>query len=131
MAQPAHPILDFDWSDEGIRQVAENIWQAQMAGWPKVLTYDLQADAVLRRQGRSLKRRGALETPGEEVPRLLSRDEYPFACTREHAGSVWVGHVPPAQNSRQGGMLAEFLRRHAATDGFRFEVRVVNRPKTP
>lgn len=125
------PKLVFDWTDPAIREIAENIWHAQQAGWPRILTYDADRDAVLRRQGRTRKRRIALATAGEEVPRILSRDEYPFACTREHAGPVWVGHVPAAQNSLQGGLVSAFLGRHAATDGFRFEVAVVNRPPTP
>jgi len=133
MSAPTVPAakLVFDWLDPAIREIADNIWHAQQAGWPRILTYDADRDVVLRRQGRTRKRRIALATPGEEVPRILSRDEYPFACTREHAGPVWVGHVPSAQNSLQGGLVSGFLARHGAVDGFQFEVLVVNRPPTP
>ena len=69
-----------------------------------------------------------------EIPHILSRDEYPFACTVE-GGGVWVGHIPAAQNSAQGGLIAGFLRRHniVANRGAmsRFRVTVVNHPKGP
>jgi hypothetical protein len=120
------PELVFDWARD--REIAQNIWHAQKAGWPEILTYDYQRDVALRNQQRGWKRGVAMNTPGEEVPQILSRDEYPFACTKEHRGAVWVGHVPAVQNSRQGGQVSAFLPHYGAQDGFRFRVRVINVP---
>lgn len=134
------PVLCFDWSDLRIQKVAENIYHALCAGWPDVLTYDLENDTTDKRR-RAM--RGELIDPKSldpfkfKVPtirsddpelNLPSRDEYPFACTKEHVGSVWIGHVPPEQNSLQGWMIRDFLLKQNATDGFRFRVRVCNRP---
>jgi hypothetical protein len=112
------PVLVFDLADPKIGQVARNIYHAQKAGWPTVLTYCLPADLLERRLQREWLRHEALG----EVPRILSRDEYPFACTYEHQGSVWVGHVLLEQNLRQGGMVRAFLARYHAQDGFRFRI---------
>lgn len=124
---PELPVLVFDALR--MREIAINIWHAQKAGWPSTLTFVLEKDKIIRRQERAFNRRSALN----QVPTLLSRDEYPFACTMEHAGSAWIGHVPPEQNSKQGGIIAEFFRKHGAlagyvnsTDGFKFRVKVIN-----
>jgi len=110
------PVLEFDWRK--MRELAENIYHAQKAGWPPVLTYDYEKDATLRKVTKAWKRQTALE----------------------HRGPVWVGHVPAAQNNLQGSMIAAFLRQHGAYDGktnsqngggkreFKFRVRVINRP---
>jgi hypothetical protein len=123
---PGLAELVFDWNQE--KEIAENIYHAQNAGWPSTLTYDFKNDETTRKQQRAWRRDAAMNTLGEEVPQLLSRDEYPFACTKEHHGTVWVGHVPPVQNSRQGGKVSAFLKAHGATDGFRFSVKVINVP---
>jgi hypothetical protein len=121
----AHPVLEIDWRT--YRQLADNVWHAQMARHPKVLTYN-GPDMTLRRENRAAAMH--YENAGErfEIPHILSRDEYPFACTLE-GGSGWVGHIPAAQNSAQGGLIAGFLRRHGITRGMRFEVRVINHPR--
>ena len=154
------PVLEFDWNDDGIRHIAANIYHAQMAGWPAVLTYDREHNDVERKKEMGVKRRSAMTVTLEDVQgvkgaewlakdiaengqlhvptirnadpalNLPSRDEYPFACTKEHRGKVWVGHVPPEQNSRQGNMINQFLKNHDARDGFAFAVKVVNFPKT-
>jgi hypothetical protein len=113
--------------------MADNVWHAQNAGWPKVLTYN-GPDLTLRRANR----RAAMhyEHGGDryEIPHILSRDEYPFACTRE-GGSGWVGHIPAAQNSAQGGLIAGFLRRHNIRpdrgEMSKFRVVVINHPHGP
>ena len=123
-----YPTLVIDWRTHP--GLAANIWHAQMAGWPRVLTYN-GPDLVLRRA----QRYGALhfEHDGrvQEVPRILSRDEYPFACTAE-GGRGWVGHIPAKENSAQGGLIAAFLRNNRIVAGrgeqSKFEVRVVNYP---
>lgn len=144
----AIPTLEFDWRDEGIRLVADNIYHAQKAGWPEVLHYSKQKDTIARKKRYSamrvdledvfgvpemeelasdIEKHGALLVP--TIRDFPSRDEYPFACTREHRGKVWVGHVPPEQNSRQGVMIREFVRKCGGVDGFEFRVRVIGRPE--
>ncbi len=129
-----YPPLVIDWQTHP--RLAENIWHAQMAGWPRVLTYN-GPDMVLRRAQRKAAMHFEHGADTYEIPRVLSRDEYPFACTVE-GGSGWVGHIPAKENSAQGGLIAAFLRRHQIAAGrgelSKFEVKVVNylqRPVTP
>ena len=109
-----YPKLTFDAALHG--DLADNVWNAQMAGHPKILTY-AGPDLTLRRA----TRRDALhfEEGGlrYEIPHILSRDEYPFACTLEGGAASWVGHIPGRENSAQGGLLAAFLRRHGIVAG--------------
>jgi len=84
------------------RDLADNIWHAQMAGHPQVLTCS-GPDLLLRRTTRSDAMRYEDGEARGEIPRIQSRDEYPFACTIEGGGSSWVGHIPGHQNSAQGG----------------------------
>jgi hypothetical protein len=119
------PVMVYDWLDPKIREVAENIWHAQMAGWPRVLTYLYRA----KREKRAVR--------GENmrlVPAIQSRDEYPFASTLENGGNVWIGHAPVAQQNAQGTLIHQFYHRHGAYKKgttFRFEVRVINHPQGP
>lgn len=53
---PKLPVLEFDWMDERIRSIADNIFHAQSAGWPAVLTYDRIADDIARKKRRSAMR---------------------------------------------------------------------------
>jgi hypothetical protein len=127
----AYPELIIDWRD--YRSLADNIWQAQMAGWPQVLTYN-GPDLTIRRA----QRRAAMHYQHDqriyEIPHILSRDEYPFACTVE-GGAGWVGHIPGVENSAQGGLIAAFLRRHNIVAGrgelSKFRVKVINHPRGP
>ncbi|MDR3493462.1 MAG: NucA/NucB deoxyribonuclease domain-containing protein [Ancalomicrobiaceae bacterium] len=124
----AIPILVFDYNTH--QQLADNIWHAQMAGHPQVLTYN-GPDVVTRRQ----TRRDAMHyddgQDSGEIPRILSRDEYPFACTVEGGKASWVGHIPGRENSSQGGLIAAFLRQNnvTATQNSTFLVRVINHPR--
>lgn len=116
------PVMEYDWLDKKIREIAENIWHAQMAGWPSVLTYVYRS-----RSKKYLIRKESLYN----VPGIQSRDEYPFASTLENEGSVWVGHASVAQQNAQRDMMNTFYRRNKAyTKGvvFRFRVRVINYP---
>jgi hypothetical protein len=116
------PILEFNWADNEVRTIAENIWHAQHASWPIILTYDWVST---RKEKDSRRKKGT-----RPVPQIETKDEYPFVCTVEHKGNPWVGHAPAAQNSAQGTMIHKFLSKHGAYDGachpFRFEVRVTN-----
>jgi hypothetical protein len=124
-----YPVLEIDY--EAYKELADNVWQAQRAGWPQVLTYNgpdmRQVHAAQRRAVMRYEEAGFVH----HIPRILSRDEYPFACTAE-GGKGWVGHIPPEQNSAQGGLLAAFLRRNQIAGGrgelSKFRVRVVNHP---
>jgi Deoxyribonuclease NucA/NucB len=126
-----YPELIIDW--QRYPQLADNIWNAQRAGWPRVLTYS-GPDVTFRRA----QRRDAMhfQHGGDsfEIPRILSRDEYPFACTLE-GGAGWVGHIPGRQNSAQGGLIAGFLRQHGLVAGrgemSKFLVTVINHPRGP
>jgi hypothetical protein len=65
-----------------------------------------------------------------QIPISQSRDEYPFACCVEGGSSTWIGHIPPHENSAQGGLIAAFLKRHKILpnngEDSKFEVRVIN-----
>jgi hypothetical protein len=126
-----YPVLLVDWRI--YPDLADNIWHAQMAGWPKLLTY-CGPDLTLKKANRKSAMRYEYDGQSFHIPRILSRDEYPFACTFE-GGDSWVGHIPPEQNSAQGGLIAAFLRRHGIVGGrgeeSRFLVEVVNHPRGP
>jgi hypothetical protein len=112
-------------------QLAENIWHAQKAGHPRVLTYN-GPDLTIKRETRRDAMHFHHGQDFYEIPRILSRDEYPFACTVEGGRSSWVGHIPGRQNSAQGGLIAQFLKRHNIVPNLgprsQFEV-VVDVPK--
>lgn len=117
------PVMVYDWNDASIREIADNIWHAQMAGWPRVLTYEYRSAQVKRAIRRESLR---------QVPRIESRDEYPFASTSENDGSVWVGHASVSQQNEQRDLMNRFYREHKAYakgTRLRFEVRVINHPK--
>jgi hypothetical protein len=124
-----YPVLKINAND--YPHLAENIWHAQMAGHPKVLTY---VGPCLGRGNRREAMHFESDGVRQEILRILSRDEYPFACTLEGGKSSWAGHIPPEQNSAQGGLIAGFLRKHEimpyerklGADRSRFEVEVVN-----
>lgn len=126
------PTLVIDYV--AYRSLADNIWQAQMAGHPKVLTYS-GPDVLLRRVTRGAAMHFAHGGETMEIPRILSRDEYPFACTLEGGKASWVGHIPGRENSAQGGLIAGFLRKHGIVAGqglrSKFAVGVVNHPRGP
>jgi hypothetical protein len=114
------PVMVYDWKDERIRQIAENIWHAQMAGWPAILTY-VWRPRKYRIRGKSLR----------GIPNIESRDEYPFASTLENEGSVWVGHAPAEKQNKQGTLISAFYARHGAYKKgttFKFRVSVINFP---
>jgi hypothetical protein len=123
-----YPKLTFDWRNH--HELADNIWNAQMAGHPKLLTYS-GPDLTIRRTARWAAMNFEHGGSKFEIPHILSRDEYPFACTLEGGKKSWVGHISPAQNSAQGGLIAAFLRSESIKPGMKFIVKVVNHPKGP
>ncbi|HEX4765510.1 MAG TPA: NucA/NucB deoxyribonuclease domain-containing protein [Lichenihabitans sp.] len=126
-----YPVLEFDYLRHG--HLATNVWHAQMAGHPKILTYN--GPDMGRANRRASMRIEHDDGRTEAIPRILSRDEYPFACTVEGGRSAWVGHIPPEQNSAQGGLIAAFLRsKHVFPDNgprSRFVAAVTNYPDGP
>jgi len=78
------PVMVYDWLDVSIREIADNIWHAQMAGWPRVLTYVYRP----KREKQAIRRESL-----RLVPRIQSRDEYPSPAlwkTREACGSAML-----------------------------------------
>jgi deoxyribonuclease NucA/NucB len=132
----SYPVLIIDW--ELYHELADNIWHAQMAGHPSTLTYN---GPYLGRQNRKEAMHLELDGVREEILHILSRDEYPFACTVEGGKASWVGHIPPSQNSAQGGLIAAFLRRNGIIpcigktarpedkEKARFKVEATNHPR--
>jgi hypothetical protein len=121
----AIPVLTFRWQTHPL--LAENIWHAQAAGHPRILTYN-GPDVTLRRWMRAAALHFDDEGIRREIPRILSRDEYPFACTVEGGPGAWVGHIPGRENCAQGGLIAAFLARNGIVanrgEESKFEVRV-------
>lgn len=132
----AYPVLEIDWNRN--KELADNIWHAQMACCPTVLTY---SGPALSPQNRKDAMHFNLDGIRQEIMHILSRDEYPFACTLEGGGASWVGHIPARQNSSQGGLIAAFIRANAIqpciskkakdTEKSKFIVRVINHPNGP
>lgn len=127
------PVMVYDYKE--LPFISENIWHAQMTGWPVILTYDYVADKTGRRKNRSYKRYHSITKEGVVKSRESSADEYPFASTVENAGSVFIGHAPEKEQQRQGGIIRSFYREHGAEKfaaenrrSFWFEVRVINYP---
>jgi hypothetical protein len=129
-----YPVLIIDWDRN--KELADNIWNAQMACCPQVLTY---CGPALGKENRKDAMHFELEGIRQEIMHLLSRDEYPFACTLEGGGASWVGHIPAAQNSSQGGLIASFIKRNGIlpsqskdakdAEKSKFKVEVVNHPR--
>lgn len=101
--------------------LAENIWHAQMAGHPRMLTFG---------SNKKYNRKEAMTVRDEifsgQIPRILSRDEYPFACTKEGGAASWIGRIPTRENSAQGGLIAAFIKRYDLKEGDSFKVEDTN-----
>jgi hypothetical protein len=144
------PVMIYDYKE--MPETTENIWHAQKAGWPIVLTYD----------GRFLLETGELESSSSRKRRInkkrrnnldrvdagsggsfriptskhVWRDEYPFASTVENNGSTWVGNCSADEQRAQRDLIKAFYRKHGAHmhhvltgRPFWFEVRTVNMPR--
>jgi RHS repeat-associated protein len=94
--------------------LAQNIYHAQQAGHPQVLTAggDIAAN-------RAAALDGVPKIPG------LSRDEYPFASSKEGGEGAWVGHIPPSQQNSQGGLIKNFNNANNITPGMQYKVAIV------
>jgi hypothetical protein len=112
------PEVVFDYNRNP--ELVDNIWNAQKAGYPDVLTYG--GSGVIK-ANRSAATDAVQDIAG------LTKDEYPFASTREGGAESWVGHVPGLQQKSQGGILHKFYRTIGVGD--RFRVVVINHPRGP
>jgi len=122
VSETSLPVFVVDWANPEHQNLADNIWQALAAGHPSQLDYMGDRAAAALNRGAS--------TYG--IPRILSRDEYPFASTLQGGGGAWIGHIPASENSAQGGMLSQFYRRNSPNgDPFTFRVTVINHPRGP
>jgi hypothetical protein len=93
-----------------------------MAGWPRVLTYVYRSKSE-----KSSIRAESLRN----IPRIQSRDEYPFASTLENEGSVWIGHASVSQQNARRDLMNRFYQRNKAYlkgTTLKFKVRVINYP---
>jgi hypothetical protein len=120
------PVLRMDYKKMPV--IAAGIWHAQMAGWERILTYDHVPNPTARKTQRRAKR-AQIENDGFQRNELTA-DEYPFACTKENRGSVFLTNAPIEEQRIQGGELSNFLKQNGALtkkDGyFYFEVHVIN-----
>jgi hypothetical protein len=104
----------FDGSKE--RRIADNIYNAQQAGAPQVLTYDYEKDKNIRRQNMTLKREKAMNSKGEEVPPIdgqrLHRDEYMYCRTH----GFGMDRTCPRDGKLEPGRTAAGVFRRAWSD---------------
>ena len=109
------PTLEIDY--RRYPDLAENIWHAQKAGRPDVLTHG----------GIPRVNRAAATKP---VPNLSpwSRDEYPFASSLEGGEGAWVGHIPVEQQNAQGALIKNFVTANGVRPGEQYRVLVTNHP---
>jgi RHS repeat-associated protein len=109
------PTLEIDY--RRYPDLAENIWHAQKAGRPDVLTHG----------GIPRVNRAAATKP---VPNLSpwSRDEYPFASSLEGGEGAWVGHIPVEQQNAQGALIKNFVTGNGVRPGEQYRVLVTNHP---
>lgn len=119
------PVMEVDWLF--YKDLADNIWQAQMAGHPKLLTYSGHSSAnrraAMRFEDGQARGRIPILRPDE-----LDRDEYPFACTSEGGRASFIGHVSRSRNRAAGRLMSSFFSRNNIQVGSRFYVRVLNHP---
>lgn len=120
-----YPILEINYNL--YPNLAKNIWHAQKAGHPQVLSYGTD-----RTSNRKAAMHYKVDYLRYEIVRIASRDEYPFACCIEGGSSAWVGHIPPKENAAQGGLIASFLKRNQiipnSGEKSKFIVKVINYP---
>ena len=129
------PVLTISYQTHP--NIADNIFDAQMDGAPKVLTYD-GTNPVLRR---AAMRFNDIDSSGfvysgkvpivRPSPAFLDgaktdRDEYPFACTLEGGSASRIAHVPAGENRSAGALMLAFFNRHGMVRASYFRVRVVD-----
>jgi N-acetylmuramoyl-L-alanine amidase/Deoxyribonuclease NucA/NucB len=119
------PVMKVDWLI--YRDLADNIWQAQMAGHPKLLTYNGKSSSTRR----AAMRYEVGPTSGRVPivrPEEFDRDEYPFACTAEGGHASFIGHVSRSKNRAAGRLMSSFFLQNNTQVGSKFFVWVSNHP---
>lgn len=97
--------------------IAENIYQAQKSGAPKVLT------KISGKQASENRKNSLRGIPAS--PKGMSRDEYPFASSKEGGKGARVMDVPISEQHSQGGTMRAFYNKNNIKDGDKFRVRVI------
>jgi hypothetical protein len=87
----AYPVLEFDYKK--YPELADNIWNAQMAGHPRVLTY---CGPLLKKANRKGAMRYSVDASEYDIPIILklSRDEYhshaPLRAEESHGLATYL-----------------------------------------
>ena len=117
--------------------IADNIFDAQMDGAPKVLTYD-GTNPVLRRaamrfnDGRDVGKVPVVRPNDAFMAGVVTdRDEYPFACTLEGGSASRIAHVPAGENRSAGALMLAFFNRLGMTRGSYFRTEVTGHRRGP
>lgn len=112
--------------------IADNIFDAQMDGAPKVLTYD-GTNPMLRRAAMRFDDGGYVGKVPVAAPNAAfmggaktDRDEYPFACTLEGGSASRIAHVPAGENRSAGALMLAFFNQNKLTRGSYFRVRIAD-----
>lgn len=145
------PVMKYDY--RSLPETTENIWHAQMAGWPRILTYDArivtedgEIETAKQRRNRIARKRHAnyrapIYVQGMGIMYIPNSgedwtDEYPFASTVENAGSTLSGWVNASEQRAQAKLIAAFYRDEKALRfmqehgrPFWFEVAAINVPR--
>ena len=109
------PVMVFDFKK--MPDIADNIWHAQQAGHPSVLSH-----GGVSTSNRYAAQKGSMNLKG------LQRDEYPFAKSLEGGSSAWIGHVPAKQNQQQGNLMQQFFKQNEIRFGDQYRVKIINHP---
>ncbi|WP_265594876.1 NucA/NucB deoxyribonuclease domain-containing protein [Haloferula sp. BvORR071] len=110
-------LPEVHFSLSGLPELASNILHALQAGHPAVLTY------LGNRRAKRANRRAA--TYGVPSIAGFSRDEYPFASSREGGKGAWVGHVPVWQQDLQAKLIGALVSKHKLKPGHRYRVVII------
>jgi hypothetical protein len=112
--------------------IADNIFDAQMDGAPKVLTYDgtnplLRKAAMRFNDGRYSGKVPILKpSPAFLSGAKTDRDEYPFACTLDGGAASRIAHVPESENRSAGALMLAFFKKNQMAIGSHFRVRITD-----
>lgn len=123
------PTVTFSAND-GFPYIARNIYEAiEKDEHPSVLTRDNTEINARRYAACGPKAIKKLEEkhkkPNNDEMLNASCDEYPFASTKEGGEGATVAWVPRAENSKQGGKMAAFLRENQVRSGDEYRVKAV------
>lgn len=120
------PTITFDAND-GFPYIARNIHDAiEKDERPSVLTRDntvAQANRIAACRGSGRARLG--DRPSSNIMPNPTCDEYPFVSTKEGGKETTVAWVPASENSRQGGVVVQFLKKNQVRNDDQFVVEAI------